>query len=143
MVHSKTKVSDFLFEHETYLIRAACFEVWNAFGGAFKEKIIDRALTEALCARGLSVEDQKRMDIFFRGKKVGTYVPDKIVNNSIIVELKAKPYVTASDIDQFWKYWRGSEYKLGLLIMFTPEKLFIKRIVYDRARTKKISVQSA
>ena len=132
----KNRVSDFLYEEESYQIRGACFEVYKAFGGAFKEKVIDRALTKALKKQGLKVEDQKRIDIYFDGEKVGTYVPDKIVNKNILLELKAKPFLTKQDVDQFWKYLKGSKYKLGFLINFSPTKLEIKRIVYDKARKK-------
>ena len=127
------KVEDFLYEKESYQIRGACFDVYKAFGGAFKEKIVDRSLTKALEKRGLKIENQKRIDIYFEGEKVGLYIPDKVVNQSIILEIKAKPYLTRQDIDQFWKYLKGSQYKLGFLINFGP-KLEIKRTVYDRAR---------
>ena len=106
---------DFLYEKESYEIRGACFDVYKVFGGAFKEKVVDRALTEALKNRGLEVEDQKRINIYFKGKKVGVYIPDKIVNNSVLLELKAKSFLTKQDTDQFWKYVKGSEYKLGFL----------------------------
>ena len=127
------KVKDFLYEKESYQIRGACFDVYKAFGGAFKEKVVDRSLTKALEKRDLKVEDQKRIDIYFEGEKVGLYIPDKIVNQSIILEVKAKSFLTKQDIDQFWKYLKGSQYKLGFLINFGP-KLEIKRIVYDKAR---------
>ena len=86
------RVPDFLYEKESYEIRGACFDVYKVFGGAFKEKVVDRALTEALKNRGLEVEDQKRINIYFKGKKVGVYIPDKIVNNSVLLELKAKSF---------------------------------------------------
>ena len=130
------KIKDFLFEEESYEIRGACFNVWNAFGGAFKEKVVDKALTKALEKRNLKVENQKRIDIYFENEKVGTYVPDKIVNEIILLEIKAKSYLTKEDVDQFWKYLKGSKYKLGFLINFSPAKLEIKRIVYDKARNK-------
>jgi len=130
----KNKVKDFLYENESYKIRGACFDVWKNFGGAFKEKIIDNSLTKALEKRGLKVENQKRIDIYFENKKVGTYIPDKVINDCIIIELKAKQFITKQDIDQFWKYLKGSHYKLGFLINFGPDKLTIKRIVYDLAR---------
>jgi len=63
-------------------------------------------------------------------------VPDKIINKNILLELKAKPFLAKQDIDQFWKYLKGSKYKLGFLINFGPMKLEIKRVVYDRARKK-------
>ncbi|PIP17630.1 MAG: hypothetical protein COX43_03260 [Parcubacteria group bacterium CG23_combo_of_CG06-09_8_20_14_all_35_9] len=107
------KVKDFLYEKESYKIRGTCFDVWKVFGGAFKETIVDRALTKALEKQGLAVASQKRIDIYFEDEKVGTYVPDKIVNNIILLEIKAKPYLTKQDIEQFWKYLKGSKYKLG------------------------------
>jgi len=128
------KVKNFLYEKESYQIRGACFDVYRTFGGAFKEKIVDRALSKALKKRGLRVDDQKRIDVYFEEEKVGTYIPDKIINNCILPEIKAKPVLTKQDIDQFWKYLKGSKYKLGLLINFSPTKLEIKRIVYDKAR---------
>ena len=131
---TKNRVKDFLYEKESYKIRGACFEIYKTFGGAFKEKIVDRALSKALEKQGLEVEEQKRIDIYFKGEKVGTYVPDKIINSSILLEIKVKLFLTRQDIDQFWKYLKGSKYKLGFLINFGPSKLEIKRIVYEKAR---------
>ena len=128
------KVKDFLYEKESYQIRGACLEVYKTFGGAFKEKVIDRALTKALEKRGLKVDEQKRINVYFENEKVGIYVPDKIINDCILLEIKVKSFLTKQDIDQFWKYLRGSKYKLGFLINFGPSKLEIKRIVYDTAR---------
>lgn len=133
---AKKLVKDFLYEKESYNIRGACFDVWKAFGGAFKERAIDKALTKSLEKRRLKVEDQKRIHIYFEGEKVGTYVPDKIINDCILLEIKVKSFLTKQDIDQFWKYLKGSQYKLGFLINFGSTKLMIKRIVYDTARKR-------
>jgi GxxExxY protein len=125
-----------LYKRESYLIRGACFDVWKEFKGMFKEKVIERSLAIALKNRGLEIETQKRIDIFFQGEKVGAYVPDIVVDDKIIVELKAKPLITKQDVEQFWKYLKGSKYKLGFLINFSPTKLDIRRIIYDTARSK-------
>jgi len=138
MIQARKRVNDFLYEKESYLIRGACFEVWKEFKGMFKESVIDKALTVALQERKLKVDTQKRIDIYFKDKKVGTYVPDKIINDSILIELKSKPFITKQDIEQFWKYLKGSNYKLGFLVNFSPTKLTIKRIVYDTARKPQI-----
>lgn len=132
-----------LYRQESYLIRGACFEVWNEFGGAFKEKVIDNSLQIALKVKGLKIETQKRINIYFKNEKVGIYIPDIIVGDKIIIELKCKPFLTKGDIDQFWKYLRGSKYKLGFLINFSPNSLEIKRLVYDKARDNHIRVNSA
>ena len=139
----KNRVEDFLYEKETYLIRGGCFEVWKEFKGMFKEKIIERALVIAIKNKGLKVETQKRIDIYFQGEKIGSYVPDIIVDNKILIELKSKPFITKQDQEQFWKYLKGSQYKLGLLINFSPTNLQIKRIAFDTARNKHLSDKSA
>ncbi len=122
-----------LFEKESYEIRGACFAVWKEFGGAYKESVVDKALSIELKKRGLQIEDQKRINIYYDGEKVGTYVPDKVVNNCIILELKSKPELAVGDVKQFWRYLRGTDFKLGFLINF-GNKLEIKRVVYDSAR---------
>lgn len=137
------RVKDFLYEQESYAIRGACFEVWKEFGGAFKEKVIEKALIIALKNKRLKIETQKRIDIYFQEQKVGVYVPDIIVENNIIIEIKSKPFLTKQDIEQFWKYLKGSQYKLGFLINFSPTGLVIKRVVYDKIRNKRISVKLA
>ncbi len=125
-----------LYEQETYKIRGACFSVWKEFGGAFKEKIVENALSIELEELGFTVDTQKRFPIFYKAKKVGVYVPDLIVNNIILIELKAKEFVTKGDQQQFWHYLKATNYKLGLLINFSPEKLEINRRIYDTARSK-------
>jgi len=132
----KVKRDDLLYPEESYKIVAACKEVYKQFGGAFKESIVDKALTIALEKQGLIVESQKRIDVYFEGIKVGVYVPDKIVNGIIIMELKCKPFVAPGDEKQFWYYFRATDYKLGFLANFGPEKLEIKRRIFDKARTK-------
>lgn len=130
-----------LYSEESYKIRGACFKVWKEFGGAFKESIVDKALTIELEEKGFKVEEQKRINIYYHGEKVGTYVPDKVVNEIIIIELKSKPFLTNGDIKQFWHYLKGTEYKLGFLINF-GSKLEIKRVVYDSARSQSASTSA-
>ena len=127
-------MSILLYNKITYEIRGACFWIWKEFGSAFKESIIDRALTEELTRRGLTVESQKRIDVHYQGKKVGSYIPDKIINDCVLLEIKRKSFLTKQDKEQFWHYLRASKYKLGLLINFADAKLEIMRRVYETAR---------
>jgi len=138
----KNRVKDFLYEEQSYKVRGAMFEVWENFRGIFKERVIENALEKELKDRGLRVERQKRVDIYYKGVKVGTYTPDMVIDNAIIIELKTKPFLTKLDERQFWYYLRGSSYRLGFLVNFGPHKLEIRRRVYDKAREqyKPISV---
>jgi len=125
-----------LYEKESYEIRGACFAVWKHFGSAFKETVVEKALAKEFKERGLSVNRQKRIDIFYKSEKVGTYVPDFIIEDKVIVEIKVKSALIQEDRKQFWYYLRGSDYRLGFLVNFGTKKLEIVRRVYDTARTE-------
>jgi GxxExxY protein len=132
---AKKLVDDFLYEEESYKIRGACFKVYNSLGGGIKEKIIEKALTEELISQSFTVENQVRIDVLYNDKKIGTYVPDIVVNGEIMIELKSKPFISREDENQFWGYLKGSNYKLGFLMNFGSQKLTIRRF----AHTKKSS----
>lgn len=130
----KTMVKDFLYENESYRIRGACFKVYNELGGGIKEKIIERALLKELKQTGLAANTQQKIDIFYGGEKIGTYIPDLIVNDKIVVELKSKPFITKEDEKQFWGYLKGSAYCLGFIINFGHQKITIKRFVHTHKK---------
>jgi len=126
------KVTNFLYEKDSYEIRGACFRVYNALGGGIKEAILERALSKELIKRNLKVKNQVRIDIFYDEEKIGVYIPDLVVNEKIIIEMKSKPLIKKEDEKQFWGYLKGSKYKLGFLINFEPSKLTIKRFVHTQ-----------
>jgi len=126
-----------LYEEESYKIRGSCFEVWRCLAGAFKESVIDNALAKEFEDNGLVVERQRRIPVIYKTKKVGTYVPDFIINKKILIELKVKPFLHNDDKRQFWYYLKGSSYKLGFLINFGSKNLEIRRRIYEKARTEK------
>jgi GxxExxY protein len=132
-----------LYEDLSYQIRGACFDLYNKFGGDFKETAINKALLLELQSKGLNVENQKRINIFHNSVKIGTYVPDLIVEDKILIELKVKPFLIKADDRQFWRYLRGSNYKLGFLVNFGSQKLEMKRRIYDKARNLRKSASTA
>jgi len=89
-----------------------------------------------LTKREIPFESQKPINIIYNGKKIGTYKPDFIVNNQILIELKVLPRLTQLEEKQIWYYLKGTNYKLALLINFGGQKLQIKRWIYDKARQK-------
>jgi len=128
---------DLIYQKESYIIRGIAFEIYRQFRNAYKEKIYQNAYAIGLKEKDLIVEREKRIDVFFKGKKVGVYIPDLVINEKIIIELKAKPKVTADDIKQFWYYLKGSNYKVGFLINFgAADGVEIIRRVYDSVRNK-------
>ena len=123
----KKKVDNFLFEKESYEIRGAFFNVYNALGGDIKEKIIENALKKEFKDKDLEISSQKRIDLYYKKEKIGVYIPDLIINDKIIIEIKSKPFITTEDKKQFWGYLKNSTYELGFLVNFSPKRLEIKR----------------
>ncbi|MCG2686918.1 GxxExxY protein [Candidatus Parcubacteria bacterium] len=130
------KNNNLLYPRESELIYESYKEVWKNFGGAFKESVISKSATIALQKKGLTVIDQKRINIYFEYKKVGVYIPDKVINNIILIEEKCKPFITMEDKKQFWYYLKATDYKLGFLVNFSPKSLEFIRRIYDTARQK-------
>lgn len=128
-------MSDLLYRDLSYEIRGGIFKVYKTLGCSFKESVYQNALFEELKSRKIDAEKEKRIPVYYQGKKVGVYVPDIVVNEQIIIELKAKPFLTNGDQKQFWDYLKGSEYKVGYLVNFgKPGGVEMIRRVYDTAR---------
>ncbi len=130
-------MQDFLYPNESYLIRGACFTIYKKFRNTQKESIYQKSLLEELKNKGLKVTREKQLPIYHLGVKVGVYIPDLLVDESIIIELKAKPFIHKDDIRQFWYYLKNSDFKLGFLINFgKSDGIEIIRRVYDKARSR-------
>jgi GxxExxY protein len=90
-------------EHESKTLEAvigAAYEVANHLGGGFLEKVYERSLEHECRLRGLTVRAQVRCPVRYKGRLVGDYVADLVVDGSVVVELKcvdaiAKPHVGA------------------------------------------------
>ncbi|PIQ68324.1 MAG: hypothetical protein COV91_04690 [Candidatus Taylorbacteria bacterium CG11_big_fil_rev_8_21_14_0_20_46_11] len=114
-------MSKILYEDESYIIRGACFDIYKEFRNRHKEKIYNVALFRCLKRQGLKVEREKQIPIHFQGEKVGVYIPDIVIGNRILIELKCKPCITKEDISQFWYYIKVTGFRLGFLVNFGSE----------------------
>lgn len=137
------KEGEFLYGDLTYKIRGAAFKIKRELGLGHKEIVYQKALGEEFRKVGLSFEAEKSLDVFYAGTKVGLYRPDFIVENKIIVELKALSFISKQEEKQHWNYLKGSTYKVALLINFGGSDISFKRIVYDTARPESCQRQSA
>jgi GxxExxY protein len=90
-----------IYKEESYKIRGAAFDVYKELGCGHKEIVYQKAFLMALTDNSLIADREKRLNVFFRGKKVGTYVPDFLVSDKIIIEIKAKSMITKQDTQQF------------------------------------------
>ena len=112
----------------TEKIIGAAIEVHKTLGNGFLEYIYQEALSYELKRQNIVFEVQKDIDIWYKDLSIPKkYTPDLIVENKIIVELKAEKNLTDIDEAQLLNYLKASKFRLGLLINFGKNKLQIKR----------------
>lgn len=124
-----------LYENESYNIRGLIYNIYKKFRNYHKELIYHNALFNDLIELNYQVDKNKKISIYHKEKKVGIYIPDLVINDIIVVELKCKPRITIDDRKQFWHYLKASKYKLGLLVNFgaadgveIERKIFTKKV---------------
>jgi GxxExxY protein len=104
----------------------AAYEVHNALGAGFLEKVYENALTRELELRGFHVEQQVALSVFYKSEKVGEYFADMIVNGEIILEIKAVAEIISAHEVQLVNYLTATNKDLGLILNFGPS-VTIKR----------------
>jgi GxxExxY protein len=82
---------------------------------------------------GVIVEQQARITVYFHGKAVGEYFCDLVVENAVIVELKAAQQITGEHKAQLLNYLRATSYEVGLVLNFGPKPDFVRK-AYDNVR---------
>jgi GxxExxY protein len=113
----------------TYAINGAVFEVNKILGHGFLEKVYERALLVELPQRGIKVENQVPIKVTYKGTEVGEYFADIVVEDQVILELKAVDSLQSIHEAQLLNYLKATGYKIGLLINFTHPKAEIKRFI--------------
>ena len=119
-----------IFPHQelTKNIIGAYYEVYNELGYGFLEKVYHNAMLLELKWRGFEVESKKHLNVFYKNENVGEYVPDLIVNNSVILELKCVEYMTNADENQILNYLKATHCEVGLVLNFGKDPQFIRKI---------------
>lgn len=123
-------MTDVVYKELSYQIMAAVFEVYNTLGFGFLEKVYERALLKELCLRNIQVEAQKEIKVFYKGDEIGTYFADLVVNDEILLELKAVESLNNIHKAQVLNYLKATGLKLGLLINFGRERVQYERLVF-------------
>jgi len=111
----------------------AFYCMYNELGFGFLENVYQNALYFELQNRGFKVEPQKAIDVYYQTQLVGKYKADLIVDNLIILELKAVDFLVAEHEHQLINYLKATDIEVGLLLNFgmKPE---IRRKAFDNER---------
>jgi GxxExxY protein len=112
-------------------IIGCAFRVLNTLGAGFLEKVYENALAHEMRDAGLSVAQQKGITVYYNGIIVGEYVADLVVEETIVVELKASRTLDPAHTAQCINYLKATGLHLCLLLNFSRPRLEIHRVVYE------------
>ena len=115
-----------------YKINGAVFEVYRQLGCGLLESVYHKALLHELAIQGLAVTSEPALVVYYKNHEVGEFRADLIVENKILLELKAQRNLHKSSEAQVINYLKITGLKLGLLINFSWPKATVKRIVHNQ-----------
>lgn len=122
--------TDLIYKELTYKLRGAIFKVYNVLGFGHKESVYQRALSVEFGSQSILYKEEPRLAVVYEGIKVGTYTPDFLIDDKIILEIKSTEFMPAQAEKQLIYYLKGTSYKLGFLVNFGSSKLEIKRKIW-------------
>lgn len=112
-------------------------DVYNQLGYGFLEKIYQNVMYFELIEQGYKVEAQKQIKVYFKNQLVGEFYADLLVEDTIILELKACECLVSSHVAQLMNYLKSTKIEVGLVLNFgeTPD---FKRLVYTNNRKQNL-----
>ena len=120
-----------ILDQKTEMIIGCCYTVISALGSGFLEKVYENALSHEVRKTGMKAVQQHPIKVIYDGVAVGDYVADILVDDQIIVELKAVRALDNIHRAQCMNYLKATGYKVCLLVNFGNPKLEVRRIVLD------------
>ncbi len=130
-------MSEYLYQELTSKIISCFYKVYNTLGFGFLEKVYENALLIELTKNGLNVERQKPIKVHYEDKLVGEYFADIIVDNKIILELKAVESLIEEHKLQLINYLKATDIELGLLLNF-GKKPEVRRKIFSNNQRKSV-----
>jgi len=128
-------MSEYLYQELTSNIISCFYKVYNSLGFGFLEKVYENALLFELSKSGLFVERQKPIKVYYEDKLVGEYFADLIVEDKVIIELKAVDALIEEHELQLINYLKATEIEVGLLLNF-GKKPEIRRKIFTNTKKK-------
>ena len=115
----------------------AFYNVYNALGFGFLEKVYENSMIIELKSLGLNCVRQKPISVYFKDKCVGEYFADIIVEDCVILELKAAEVIVEEHEAQLLNYLKATELEVGLLLNFGKKPQF-KRQIFENKFKKSV-----
>jgi GxxExxY protein len=102
------------------------------------EKVYHNAMLIELKKRGFEIDNQKKLNVLYKNEIVGEYIPDIIVNNKVILELKTVEYLLDIHENQLLNYLKATDCEVGILLNFGKDPQFIRKIFTNDLKKNKI-----
>ena len=128
--------SNYKHSDVTEIIIKAFYTVYNKLGYGFLEKVYEKAMLIEVGKLGIDVKSQVSIKVLYEGKDVGNYFADLIIDNKIIVELKAAECIDDAHEAQLTNYLRATEYEVGLILNFGRKAQFKRRAFSNDYKNK-------
>ena len=126
---------DFKCQELTETIISIFYKVYNKLGYGFLEKVYENALMIEFKKESIPAVSQSPIKVLYEGSIIGEYFADILVDNKVIVEIKATKYLVKENEAQLLNYLKATDSEVGLLFNFGP-KPEIKRKAFDNSRKK-------
>ena len=125
----KLQRKDLVYPELCYQIIGILFAVWTEIGFGYKEKIYQSAIEHAFTQSSIKFHRELPVKIQFKGKEVGIYYFDFLVDKKVVLEIKVRNFFSKKDINQLYSYLKAMKLKLGIIAHFTRTGVKFKRIV--------------
>ena len=123
-------------EDLTYKIIGVGMAVHGRLGPGYREVIYQRSLEQEFTQQGISFEPEKKLPIYEGSKLLGFYIPDFIIENKVILEIKAFATVHQKYLGQVITYLNHTDLAIGLLMNFGERKLSFRRVLPSPSATE-------
>ena len=124
----KMKKMELLHRALTSAILDAFYTVYNELGYGFLEKVYETALRIELQSRGFRVSQQHPIPVYYDGQVIGEYFADLILDDEVIIELKAVDRLSEQHEAQLLNYLKATPIEVGLVLNFGPQAKFIRKV---------------
>lgn len=123
-----------LHEETTEKIIKAYYKVYNTLGYGFLEKVYENAMAIELRKMGFKVNKQKNIKVYYESEEVGDYFADLLIDDLIIVELKAADGICENHEAQLTNYLKATTIEIGLLLNFGKKPEFKRKIFHNHLK---------
>jgi len=118
-----------IYSDLTHKIIGALFSVFNNIGSGHKESFYQKSVAYELNLSGFTFKEQLPVRVAYKGKNIGLYYFDFLIDDKIVLEIKVRNFFSKKDINQLYSYLKAKNLKLGIIAHFTRTGVKFKRVV--------------